>query len=297
MIWTIPSTTLKVSILNSTLTNTPLGRVGKTCPSLRHNGTRRNLSHLAGLCSTKCPEGASYELRRDGVIGSTHGPGPMLILSTDALWALLERALRREAAGAAGSGTFREQMLTSRQMPCRQAEAAGRGVPKRSLRGRRRAPGAPAPQEDDPGRCEAQLDPLDAVPAFLPARVAADLWVEPDAWALRLEHPFVGRVVLRVVPRRAGSAAIDGVARAERLHRRRARPEGAGDPLVAPVLVHPTADVVYELPERNPLIYSHARNHLPILGVAGCATGSTRPKRCPTVGRASVPLPSFPSKA
>src|ERR671921_2399702 len=32
-------------------------------------------------------------------------------------------------------------------------------------------------------------------------------------------------------------------------------------------------------------------------GVAGCATGSTRPKRCPTAGRASVPLPSFPSKA
>jgi hypothetical protein len=99
----------------------------------------------------------------------------------DALWALLERALRREATGAAGSGTFREQMLTSRQMPCRQVEAAGRGVVKRSLTGRRRAPGAPAPQEDDPGRCEAQLDPLGAVPAFLPAPIAADLWVEPDA--------------------------------------------------------------------------------------------------------------------
>src|SRR5919112_2890624 len=62
-------------------------------------------------------------------------------------------------------------------------------------------------------------------------------------------------------------------------------------------LVHPTADVVYKLPERDPLIYSHARNHLSILGVAGCATGSTRPKRCPTAGRASMPLPSFPSKA
>ena len=28
--------------------------------------------------------------------------------------------------------------------------------------------------------------------------------------------------------------------------------------------------------------------------VAGCATGSIRPKRCPTAGRASRPLPSFP---
>ena len=62
----------------------------------------------------------------------------MLIIPTDALWALLERALRREATGAAGSGTFRKQMLTSREMPCRQAEAAGRSVPKRSLTGRRR---------------------------------------------------------------------------------------------------------------------------------------------------------------
>src|SRR5215218_6677988 len=140
------------------------------------------------------------------------------------LWALLERALRREAADTAGgSGTFREQMLRSRQMPCLQAEAAGRGVPKRSLTARR-APGAPPPQEDDPGRCEAQLDPLDALPAFLPARVVPDFGVEPDAWTCGLEHPFVGGVVLRVVQRRAASAAVDGVARAKRLHRRHLKP-------------------------------------------------------------------------
>src|SRR5215204_5266963 len=145
-------------------------------------------------------------------------------------------------------------------MPCRLAEVAGRGVPKRSLTGRR-APGDPAPQQDDPGRCEAQLDPLGAVPAFLPARVVANLWVEPDAGAFRLEHPFVGGEVLRVVQRRSRRAAVDGVARTERLHRRRARPQGAGDPIVAAVLVHPTADVVHELPERYPLIYSHARHH------------------------------------
>src|SRR5215211_5697829 len=149
-------------------------------------------------------------------------------------------------------------MRTSREMPCRPSASAGRSVPKRSLTGRRRAPGALAPQEDDPGRCQTQLDPRGAVPAFVPAGVVADFGVEPDAGALRLEHPFVGGVVLRVVQRRAACATVDGVARAERLHRRRACSQGAGDPLVAPVLVHPTADVVYELPERNPLINSHA---------------------------------------
>src|ERR671916_13736 len=194
-----------------------------------------------------------------GVLGGTHGPGPMLILPTNALWALLEQALRREATGTAGSSTFREQRLTSREMPCRQAVSAGQSVPKCLLAGRRRAPGAPAPQQDDPGRCEAQLDPLGALPAFLPARVVADLWIEPDAGTLRLEHPFVGRVVLRVVQRRSRRvAAVDGVARAKRLHRRRARPQGACDPIIAPVLVDPTPDVVYELPERYPLIYWHA---------------------------------------
>src|SRR5215211_3982294 len=208
--------------------------------------------------SCHIPSQQFCELRRDGVLGSTHGPCPMLLIPTDALWALLERALRREATGAVGSDTFREQMLTSREWPCRQAEAADRSVSKRSLTGRRRAPGAPAPQEDDPGRCEAQLDPLGALPAFLPAGVAADLWVEPDAGTFWLEHPFVGGEVLRVVQRRSRPAAVDGVARAKRLHRRRARPEGAGDPLVAAALLHPPADVVYELPERNPLIYSHA---------------------------------------
>jgi hypothetical protein len=121
------------------------------------------------------------------------------------------------------------------------------------------SPGPPSPQQDDPGRCEAQLDPLGALPAFLPARILANLWVEPDAWAFWLEHSFVGRVVLRVVLRRSRRvAAVDSVARAERLHRRGTRPQGAGDPLVAPVLVDPTVDVVCELPERNPLIYSHA---------------------------------------
>src|SRR5215218_4969012 len=152
-------------------------------------------------------------------------------------------------------------MLTSRQMPYRQAEAAARSVPKCWLTGRRRPPGAPAPQEDDPGGCESQLDPLGALPAFLPARVIADLWVEPDAGAFRpfrLEDPLVGGEVPWVVQRRSPRAAVDVVARAERLHRRRTRPEGAGDPIVTLVLLHPTADVVYELTERYPLIYSHA---------------------------------------
>src|SRR5919112_3013588 len=105
----------------------------------------------------------------------------------DALWALLERALRREAKGASGSSsTFRERMLRSPQMPCRLAEAANRGVPKCSLTGCRRAPGAHSPQQDDPGRRDAEFDSLGALPAFLPARVAADFGVEPDAGAFRL---------------------------------------------------------------------------------------------------------------
>src|ERR687897_1903983 len=152
----------------------------------------------------------------------------------------------------------------------------GRSVPKRSLTARRRASGAPAPQQDDPGRCEAQLDPLCALPALLPARVVADFRVEPDAGALRLEHAFVGGVVLWVVQRRGGSAAVDGVARAERLHRRRARPQGACDPLVASVLLNPTADVVYELPERYPLIYSHAP-HRPLFLAKDWRAGPLRP--------------------
>src|SRR5215213_4193429 len=136
------------------------------------------------------------------------------------------------------------------------------GLPYYTLRAEGGSSGASTADEHHPGRCQAQLDPLGAVPAFLPARVVADFGVEPDTGAFRLEHPFVGGEVLRVVQRRAASAAVDGVARAKRLHRRRARSEGAGDPLVAPVLVDPTADVVYELPERNPLIYSHAPSPL-----------------------------------
>jgi hypothetical protein len=170
----------------------------------------------------------------------------------DALWALLERALRREATGAAGSSTFREHMLTSREMPympCRLAEAADRSIPKRSLTGCRPATGAPAPQEDDPGRREAQLDPPGALPAFLPAGIVAHLGVEPNAGAFWLEHPFVGGVLLRVVQLRIRHAAVNGVARAERLHRRRAGPQGACDPIVAAVLLHPTVDVIFELPE------------------------------------------------
>src|SRR5215207_6150317 len=150
---------------------------------------------------------------------------------------------------------------------------------KRSLTGRRRAPGAPPPQQDDPGRCEAQLDPRGALPAFVPAGVVADFGVEPDTGTLRLEHPLVGRVVLRVVQRRSRRAAIDGVARAERLHRRRARPEGAGDPLVAAVLLNSTADVVYELPERDPLIYSHAP-HRPLFLAKDCLAKDWQAARC-----------------
>src|SRR5829696_6403960 len=127
-------------------------------------------------------------------------------------------------------------------------------------------PCGPAPQEDDPARREAQLHPLGALPAFLPARVVADLRVEPHAGFLRLQHPLVGGEVPRVVQRRGSPTPIDSVARAERLHRGGAGAQGGGDPIVAPALLDPTADVVRELPERNPLVYSHAP-HRPLFMV------------------------------
>src|SRR5829696_3444670 len=85
----------------------------------------------------------------------------------------------------------------------------------------RRSPGLPAPQEDNPARRETELHPLGAVPALLPTRVAAELGVEPDAGTFRVEHPFIGRKVLRVVKRRGRPTPVDSVARAKRLHRRR----------------------------------------------------------------------------
>src|SRR5215218_2237488 len=96
------------------------------------------------------------------------------------------------------------------------------GLPYYTLRAEGGSSSAPTADEHHPGRCEAQLDPLDAVPALLPARGVADFGVGPDTGTFRLEHSFVGGEVLRVVQRRAASAAVDGVARAERLHRRRA---------------------------------------------------------------------------
>src|SRR5918998_1989018 len=89
------------------------------------------------------------------------------------------------------------------------------------LKARLGAPyGAAAADEHDPGRGQAQLDPLGAVPALAPARVVADLGVEPDARARRLEHPLVRGVVLRVVQYGPCVTPVDGVAGTEGLHRR-----------------------------------------------------------------------------
>ena len=52
--------------------------------------------------------------------------------------------------------------------------------------GRPRASRFPAPQEDYSGRRQAKLHPICALPALLPARVVADLGIEPHAWACRL---------------------------------------------------------------------------------------------------------------
>jgi len=63
--------------------------------------------------TSPCGRSWKYTLPRS-YADRTHG---------NALWALLERTLRREATGAAGSGTSREHMLTSPEMLCRQAQA------------------------------------------------------------------------------------------------------------------------------------------------------------------------------
>src|SRR5215217_3135661 len=73
MIWTIPSTTLSVSILNSTLTSDPL--FGRTCLLICHDDTRRDLRHPAKIYSPECVEGEFCELRRDGVLRSSHTSG------------------------------------------------------------------------------------------------------------------------------------------------------------------------------------------------------------------------------
>src|SRR5215213_7106936 len=122
---------------------------------------------------------------------------------------------------------------------------------------------ASAPEDYYAGRGQPHLDPLRSDPALLPARVVSDGRVEPDARAFWLHRTLESRVFPRLVQRGAGSTAVDGVARPERLYARRASPQGAGDPLVAPALVYPAPDVVDELPERDPLIYAHT--HLPPL--------------------------------
>src|SRR5919112_3673534 len=162
-------------------------------------------------------------LRLNGVLGSTHGPGPMLIKPTGALYGLSWSRLSPRGYG--WRRIWHVPRANADKPPNAVPAASGGRRPGRTetlANGSPPGPCRPAPQEDDPGRCEAQLDPLDVVPTLLPAGVVADLGVEPDARTCRLEHPFVGRVVLGLVQRRAASTTVDGVARAERLHRRRA---------------------------------------------------------------------------
>src|SRR5215217_8677075 len=75
----------------------------------RHDAIEEGVAHPSRAYSPECVEIEFCELRLLGILGSTYGPGPMLITPTDALWALLKRTLRREATGAAGPSTFREQ--------------------------------------------------------------------------------------------------------------------------------------------------------------------------------------------
>src|ERR671916_1644680 len=65
----MPSTTLSVSILNSTLTSDPL--FGRTCLLICHDDTRRDLRHPAKIYSQECVEGEYSELRPYGVLRSS----------------------------------------------------------------------------------------------------------------------------------------------------------------------------------------------------------------------------------
>src|SRR5215213_2923164 len=56
----MPSTTLSVSILNSTVTSNPL--VSRTYLLIRHDDTRRNLRHPASVYSPECVEGVFSEI-------------------------------------------------------------------------------------------------------------------------------------------------------------------------------------------------------------------------------------------
>ena len=116
--------------------------------------------------------------------------------------------------------------------------------------------------QDDPRGAQAHLDFADPAPAMLPTWIVRDRRVEPCSWScsgptLGLEHTFVSLVIGRF-GKRAGGLAIDAVTGSKGLYTRRARPEGARNPLVALTLVHPTFDVVNKPPERDPLVYAHA---------------------------------------
>src|SRR5919107_4008554 len=72
----MPSTTLSVSILNSTLTSDPL--FGRTCLLICHDDTRRDLRHPAKIYSPECVEeefsevhGSKQPLRRSAKHSTT----------------------------------------------------------------------------------------------------------------------------------------------------------------------------------------------------------------------------------
>ena len=92
----------------------------------RRIGTSEVIGYYLAGHDLKRSKGGSDQCRKvrlHGVLGSTHGPAPMLKIPTDVSCALLEQALRAEATGAAGSATFRQDVLTSREVPCRRAQA------------------------------------------------------------------------------------------------------------------------------------------------------------------------------
>ena len=124
------------------------------------------------------------------------------------------------------------------------------------LRSDRTGSSAATDQHDARGRYP-HLDPLHMTPALPPPRVLAYAGIEPYTRVLGVQRAFIGVVLFRVMQRRTLVPAVDAVTRTERLNRRRTGAESRGDPIVPTTFIHPSPNILYELPERNSLIDAH----------------------------------------
>ncbi len=98
------------------------------------------------------------------------------------------------------------------------------------------------------------LNPLHVTPTLPPPRILAYAGIKPYTRVFSIQNTLVGAVLFRVMQRRALVPTVDAVARPERLNRRRTGPERRSDPIIPTTFIHPSPNILHELPERNPLI-------------------------------------------